>query len=264
MSLSDSLTNIQQSTRSIDSRTFNRPRMFTNAMVNAPEITTLIKDPTYDESLLYTITNNALPSTGTSLSGRSKLIDDLVRGASMDTKSERIDGRVIYTVEPIVSDKPQEDPMYNDDDDAAEGYVDRRTPIVKFPNLDVSAVSSRSLINLNSSSDLGQVFYQTSQVLDKYPNLIEEHGSLVGQLRSFERDYRGLEKEILELEDEIKERKSYLGAGVDASYTAAMPSDAADDEGEEDDGDIDIDEIIRHEREEIEQLELRLKQFYNK
>ncbi|RCK55358.1 hypothetical protein Cantr_04753 [Candida viswanathii] len=258
MSLSDSLTSIQQSTRSIDSRTFNRPRMFTNAMVNAPEITTLIKDPTYDESLLYTITSNTLSSTGTSLGGRSKLIDDLVRGASMDTKSERIDGRVIYTVEPIVSDKPQEDSIY-DDDDNVEGYVDRRTPIVKFPYLDVSAVSSRSLINLNSSSDLGQVFYQTSQVLDKYPNLIEEHGSLVGQLRNFERDYRGLEKEILELEDEIKERKSYLGAGVEASYTAAIPSDAADD-----DGDIDIDEMIRHEREEIEQLELRLKQFYNK
>lgn len=260
MSLSDSLTRLQQSLRSIESNNFNSPRMFTNAMVNAPEITTLIKDPTYDESSLYTINKS------TNSKGRSKLIDNLTDGASMETKSERIDGRIIYTIEPIVSDKPQGDSTIEDNYGSFEER-DRRTPIVKFPNLDLSNTASRSLINLNSSSDLGQIFYQTSQVLAKYPNLIEDHPSLVRQLDNFEHDYRSLEREILELNDEIKERKKYLTekhVDYDASYTNTVLSSTTGDANDEDNDGVDIDEIIRMEREEIEQLEHRLKQFYNK
>lgn len=268
MSLSDSLTSLQQSLRSINSSNFNSPRMFTNAMVNAPEITTLIKDPTYDESSLYTI-NKPKNSTG-----RSKLVDNLVEKASMDTKSERIDGRIIYTLEPIVSDKPQQINRFinkngeyiqrEDDDDGDE--EDRRTPIVKFPNLDLSNSTSRSLINLNNSEDLGQIFYQTSQVLSKYPNLIEDHHSLVRQLNRFEHEYRSLENEIQDLHDEVKERKKYLTEKhVDydnVSFTNMEISSTSSDTNQEDE--LDIDEIIRLEREEIEQLESKLKQVYNK
>ncbi|KAK6878807.1 hypothetical protein K6H10_002950 [Candida tropicalis] len=198
MSLSDSLTSLQQSLRSINSNNFNSPRMFTNAMVNAPEITTLIKDPTYDESSLYTI-NKPKNSTG-----RSKLVDNLVEKASMDTKSERIDGRIIYTLEPIV--------------------------------------------------------------LSKYPNLIEDHHSLVRQLNRFEHEYRSLENEIQDLHDEVKERKKYLTEKhVDydnVSFTNMEISSTSSDTNQEDE--LDIDEIIRLEREEIEQLESKLKQVYNK
>lgn len=264
MSLSDSLTSLQQSLRSINSNNFNSPRMFTNAMVNAPEITTLIKDPTYDESSLYTI-NKPINSTG-----RSKLVDNLVEKASMDTKSERIDGRIIYTLEPIVSDKPQQNNQFiNNNEEYLEQQEeeDRRTPIVKFPNLDLSNSTSRSLINLNNSEDLGQIFYQTSQVLSKYPNLIEDHHSLVRQLNRFEHEYRSLENEIQDLHDEVKERKKYLTEKhvVDydnINYTNMEISSTSSDTNQEDE--LDIDEVIRLERDEIEQLESKLKQFYNK
>ena len=56
----------------------------------------------------------------------------------MDSKPERVDGKILYTLEGIISDKPE-------DEDSEE--EDGRNPVVKFPKLGPRNAYSRPFIN---------------------------------------------------------------------------------------------------------------------
>lgn len=244
MTVSDPLEKLQQSFRSIQSTNFDDAQMFTNSIVNAPAITTLLKDPTHDESLLYKIVK---PKTN---KGPSKLVSAIVESASMDSKPERVDGKILYTLEGIISDKPE-------DEDSEE--EDGRNPVVKFPKLGPRNAYSRPFINLPISEDFKETFYQISQVLSKYPNLIDDYPTLINKLNTYEDNYRKLQRDIESLEEEIKELKAFLEDNYNVSYSPKVkPSASFDSDGS--DPQIDIDEAIRREEEEIEQLELQFNQ----
>ncbi|CAX42327.1 DASH complex subunit, putative [Candida dubliniensis CD36] len=240
MTVSEPLEKLQQSFRSIQSINFDDAQMFTNSIVNAPAITTLLKDPTHDESLLYKIVK---PKTN---KGPSKLVSTIVESASMDSKPERVDGKILYTLEGIISDKPE-------DEDSEE---DERNPVVKFPKLGPRNAYSRPFIHLENSEDFKETFYQISQVLSKYPNLIDDYPTLINKLNTYEDTYRKLQRDIENLEEEIKVSKAFLEDNYNVSYSPKVKSSASF--GSDDpDAQIDIDEAIRREEEEIAQLELQ-------
>ena len=57
MTVSDPLEKLQQSFRSIQSTNFDDAQMFTNSIVNAPAITTLLKDPTMMKAYYIRLSN---------------------------------------------------------------------------------------------------------------------------------------------------------------------------------------------------------------
>ncbi|KAL6450311.1 hypothetical protein SBY92_002245 [Candida maltosa Xu316] len=180
--------------------------MFTNSIVNAPSITTIIKDTTSDEQSLYKIVKPKRTE------GPSKKCNDMIASSLMDTKVERIDGKVLYSLQPIVSDKL-------DDDNEDEDYdVDLRNPVVKFPDLiRDNHRALRSIINLENKNDFREMYYQVSSVLNKFPDLIENYPEFSSQLNEYEDKYRELQHEINGLESEIKQRKGYINSSSSGS-----------------------------------------------
>lgn len=194
MSLLEQLNRIETSISNIQSYEFSKPGIFTNAIVNRPPITTLLKDPSTDERNLYTVTT---PKIGNQLPNEVEI--------------ERVDGRKRY----IEHDTIEDSFLYDASTASASQFEDYDLPVARIPTLlpPNSETQSKLLLDLdqqlNSKSCAEKVEHLLS-VANKYPNLIENARETRNKLVLYLRNVNELENEIAVLENEIDECKVRL------------------------------------------------------
>ncbi|KAK6462670.1 DASH complex subunit Spc34 [Scheffersomyces coipomensis] len=298
-SLSYFLDRTDQSIRSIQSLKFKSPGIFTNAIVKKPNITILLKDPTIDESSLYKIVKPTLKKRRiTTRKGGVSVINEYigVKPERVDGKSVYVDKSFSEIVQSTSGGGNNKDKEGDDD----EGEGSNKRSIVQLPELihipsdpvlePSSSPTKRggnstniynhpyhhqinSYFNISpSSDDIEKLINKTNKLIQKYPTLIKNQAEVINNLNQYQENYDELAASIQDLEHDIKKQRKQLnilninysdiGSPVKEGHVLTQDDDDDSDEDDEDQGeeDFDVDEYIRKEEQEIEELEQQLNQ----
>lgn len=218
---------------------FDPPGIFTNAIINKPDVTSLIRDPSEAELSLYKIgKGSGLGSLMLRRKDEQSKSDRLV-----DLQPQRIDGKRVF----------------EEVDGGTSGAVVQVPRLVKVPDDDKKAnidamssptkkryMSQYKLISADvlESEDFELVFTTANNVLVKYPNIVND-SDIKETLNSIRQEYDQLLEETQALEKAVQRQKDELGAQGDSIYELESPG-------------RDVDELIRIEEGLIEGLEREL------
>lgn len=261
---------IDDSCRQIQAHEFQSPGIFTNAIISQPSITKLLKDATEPEQSLYKISkasSGGFTST-TAVSNLKRIYrnnkheggDEL--DGHLDTvelKPERVDGKSIYV-----------DNSFNEYSNHGDGQIRRA---VKIPEIikesfeyanrtdEVSSPTKRPQQSTTQHNLIPESVVQSEnpnlicnalmQLVMKYPTLVNHQG-LYNDINGYQEQYNTLLQEIEELETIVSEQRSQLN-----QYNVSM-NEFSPVRSQEEESAIDIDELMKREKDEIEQLEKEL------
>lgn len=237
--LGDILTSIEALCDTMSKLEFDPPGIFTNAIINKPDVTSLIRDPSEAELSLYKISKGTgLGSLMLRRKDEQSKSDRLV-----DLKPQRIDGKRVF----------------EEVDGGTSGAVVQVPRLVKVPDDDKKAnieamssptkkrfMSQYKLISADvlESDDFELVFTTANDVIVKYPNIVND-SDIKETLNSIRQEYDQLLEETQALEKAVQRQKDELGAQGDNIYELESPG-------------RDVDELIRIEEGLIEGLEREL------
>lgn len=237
------LERIEQSSESLQCHEFDPPGIFTNAIVKKPDIMKLLKDPSIDENSLYKI---------------SKIGN---REPKHEFKPERIDGKTMYI-----------DQSFNEYADYDN--KDKRTAVI-LPNLtneknnlelNSSPTSIKRLrdVNIVHTDDLGEMSNMIIDLIEKYPSLVNDYESILSKVLNYKEEHTLIMAEIAQLEQDIQGQRQQLNflninySDLNSPTKSGSESNMELSLDSQEDQELDLDELIRMEEEEIQQLEERL------
>lgn len=265
------LYEIEGRCENIQSLKFQLPGIFTNAIITKPPITKLLKDAAEHEQALYRITKTngvGIRSSRESRNERVRKTQDLNEYDTIELKPERIDGKSIYI-----------DNSFHGFAEDNENHENTRRTAVRVPAIvkdNVSQINSESESDQLSSPTKSSHHYNLipdsilesdntnalcsllTQLIEKYPMLVNKEG-LYEDINNYQQEFNQLLQEIKELEDVVAEQRSQLNYYNINTNDFGSPSKAS--RGTEEASnleEIDIEELIRREELEIEQLEHEL------
>lgn len=300
------LDKIQDHIESINNLKFDSSGIFTNAIVRKPNITFLLKDPSPDESLLYKISKKNTTNNNLKIQNEIKINDNLLNKHSIELKPQRIDEIITYTDTSLI-DFPSihfmdvENRDFNDQN--IKSIVSIPTKITfeseppniafNFKKKNITASTDflphpkkkrKSFLDVsdkNITKDFKRLSYEVFNLINKYPNLIENHDDLYQKILWYQSEYEKSKKIISDLEFKIANQKKQLNL-LNISYNdsiSPIKSDCslyADHENDDYEYDqlissfpkknsnlkknINFDDLIRHEQQEIIELEEKLNQ----
>lgn len=285
-SLSYFLDRSKQLCNSIQSLKFQSPGIFTNSFIKEPSITSLLKDAADHEQALYKINKPARfnkLSRSIIMQNSSEAEKDAIR-LQLEVKPERVDGKSYY-VDYSFNDFTNTN--INNSKDAPS--VQSKRTAVRIPEVikDTSEsvketketpsspekIINSSLIpeSIILSNDINEICDTILSLIRRYPNLIQENKStpetsLLNDIILYHQEYNSLTNEINELEDVVAEQKDQLNfyniSLSERSQTSPVKGskrpreEISEDDSSEDA--VDIEELIRQEEKEIEELEDQL------
>lgn len=224
----------------INNLDFGKPGIFTNAIINKPDVTRLIRDPSSAEQSLYKISRKQ--GTG-SLLLRSK-DDPSSQQKLVSLLPERQDGFSVYDSEETDTDNktvvPQLRFKRNFSDDPESQHYNDMSPISKR-----KAVGQYNLIpqEVLNSDDFSTILNAIQEVTSKYPNLVNDF-KMPETLESLQSQYLQLSKQTAELESAVASQKQELSVyGNELEFGSPVR---------------DIHELIRTEERMIADLEAQL------
>lgn len=237
--LGDILTSIEALCDTMNNLNFEPPGIFTNAIINKPDVTSLIRDPSEAESSLYKI------NKGTGLGSLMlRLKDDQGNGEKLSfLQPQRIDGkRVFEEIEGGSSGAVVSVPRLVNvpDDDKKENIEAMSSPTKKRFMSQYKLISADVL----ESEDFELIYDTANDVILRYPNIVND-SNIKETIKSIRLAYDELLEETESLEKAVKQQKEQLGAQGDSIYELESPG-------------RNVDELIRGEEELIEGLEREL------
>ncbi|KAI3403159.2 hypothetical protein KGF56_004048 [Candida oxycetoniae] len=246
MSLFDQLARLEQATRNIELYEFPNAHMFTNAIVNHPSITSLLKDPSNDEKHLYKIIKSRIPGQ----------VHDI-------SKIERVDGRKRY-----IEHDYNEESFYDTSYESQE--QNHEDPITRLPTL-LPPSNSTQQVNLTSSlnniDNPLQRIERLLSIMTKYPNLIVNYDEVNTKLHQYQQDYNMVINDIDEMENEIEECKNVLKNDYKVAVSPVKKSRETgllkSEYNDSQDQLIDLDILIQKEEEEVRKLEQEMNNWHN-
>lgn len=274
-SLAYFLDRTQQLNESIQNLKFGKPGIFTNSFIRNPPITQLLKDADYNEQVLYRVNrplNSGMESFINPQNGRQS--DRKTLETQLDLRPERVDGnsyfvdqsygdyveegnirkmrRTAVTVPKLADQNSQKTTQQQSQ--TANASDDITSPPTRSNN------SARSKLMVDSSpEDIDSTFRVLIATVSKIPTGREEEdqqqgGRLMMQdaLES-KQEYDKLTQEINDIETIIQIQTQKLH-----SHNLVDVRTSSDNSNEQEEKDIDVDELIRREEEEIQQLETEL------
>lgn len=225
----------------INALNFDSPGIFTNAIINKPDVTTLIRDPSSAEQSLYKITKRK--GLG-SLLVRTKGLS-LTHSQLLPLIPERRDGKSVYVNDAanddtgLVASRPQSRKRESDDEDNND-FNELSSPLKRRLVNQYNLISEEVL----ESDDFDAIFRTVKDVTQKYPNLVND-SKMPSTLELLSSRYEELRKLTADLESAIASQKQQYAAYNDDDF--ASPS-------------RNLDELIRTEERLIEDLEIQLKE----
>lgn len=235
--LADVLTSIEALCETMNSLEFGPPGIFTNAIINKPDVTSLIRDPSEAELSLYKI------QKGTGLGGLTlrrkddqdaadQLVDYVPRRIDEQRVFEKVDGGSTVVQVPRLVDVP--------DDERLASLETLSSPTKK------RLIGRYKLIpeGVLESDDFDTILATANEVVLKYPNIVND-SDVNATLQSIKKEYDQLLEETDALERAVQRQKEELGTQGDGVYQLESPG-------------RDIDEMIRNEERIIADLEKEL------
>lgn len=235
--LGDILTSIEGLCDTMDKLDFGPPGIFTNAIINKPDVTSLIRDPSEAELSLYNIgKGSGLGSLTLRCKDDKGSADQLI-----DLQPQRIDGKRVFEEESDGSAVVKVPRLVNvPDNDRLENIEALSSPTKKRIMSQYNLIPS----NVLESEDFELAFTTASDVILKYPNIVNDT-DIKDTLKGIREEYDQLLGETETLEKAVQRQKDELGAQGGSIYELESPG-------------RDIDELIRIEEESIQKLEKEL------
>lgn len=280
-SLAYFLDRTQQLNESIQNLKFGKPGIFTNSFIKNPPITQLLKDADYNEQVLYRVNrplNSGMESFINPQNGRQS--DRKRLETQLDLRPERVDGNS-YFVDQSYGDYVEEGnirkmrrtavtvPKLADQNSQKTTQQQSQTAnasddITSSPTRSNNSARSKLMVD-SSPEDIDSTFRVLIATVSKIPTGREEEeeededqqqgGRLMMQdVLESKQEYDKLTQEINDIETIIQTQRQKLH-----SHNLVDIRTSSDNSNEQEEKqDIDVDELIRREEEEIQQLETEL------
>lgn len=231
----------------IQSLEFRAPGIFTNSFIAEPSITTLLKDAEEYELSLYKIKKPIFSSTSDSPPDATEL--------QLESKPERVDGKSVY-VDHSFSE-------FTNHDKKRKRTAVSIPDIIKPHTIENNEKSSPSKLLAASTltNNIDEICGTALDLIRKYPNLVKEDEE--ANLLAYRDKYGTLVDEISQLETLVTEQRDQLAMYNvtlnDATLTSSpLKQRQLTIEHNYEESEIEIDELIRQEEQEIEELEAQL------
>lgn len=257
------LQEIEDKCDTIQSLKFQPPGIFTNAIITKPPITKLLKDAATHEQALYRISKSNRAG-GIRKNERSNKARELNEYHPTELKPERVDGKSIYVDASFNGFSVDESDGRRTAVKVPEIVKENVTPSQSEVDSDPVSSPSKSSHNYNlipesvlSSDNINALCVLLTQLIEKFPMLVNKEG-FYEDINNYQQEFNQLQQEIKQLEEVVADQRSqlnYFNVNINefSSPTKEHRAEEADDLEE-----IDIDELIRREELEIEQLEHEL------
>lgn len=232
--LGDILASIEALCDTMNKLDFGPPGIFTNAIINKPDVTSLIRDPSEAELSVYKIVKgNGLGSLTLRQKDEGSGVEMLV-----DLQPRRIDGKSVFE-------------EFEENDSGAVVRVPRLVDVTEddTPFESMSSPTKRKVLSqyklistaVLESEDFDIIFKSTSDVVLKHPNIVSDT-DVSERLERIRREYFTLLEETRKLEDDVRKQKEDLGAHGESVFEFGSPG-------------RDVDDLIRQEEDLIKDLE---------
>lgn len=255
---------------------FRPAGIFTNSIIKEPSITRLLRDAADHEQAMYKVSRPmAYSYFGESTGDRSSSGNYVVQ-TQLGAKPTRIDGKTCYVDYsfndyvnlPAAKQEEGEEERYPGRTAVRIPEVIREGQSLNNDSLDISSSPKKetrvSLIpeSVMQSDNINEICESILLLLKKYPNLMEgnaefDESKLLHDIVLYHQEYKNLLVEMEDLEDMIaqqKEQLNYYNINLsEGSQNVSLQLVEGSD-------DLDIDQLLRKEEEEIEELEAMLSQ----
>lgn len=256
------LQEIEDKCDTIQSLKFQPPGIFTNAIISKPPITKLLKDAAAHEQALYRVSKSNRVG-GIRKNERSKKSRELNEFDPEELKIERVDGKSIYIDASYDGFSVDESGGRRTAVKVPEIVKENITPSQSEIDSDPVSSPSKSSHNYNlipesvlSSDNINALCVLLTQIIEKFPMLVNKEG-FYEDINNYQQEFNQLQQEIKQLEEVVADQRSQLNY-YNVNINASSPTKEHRVEEADDLEEIDIDELIRREELEIEQLEHEL------
>lgn len=256
---------------------FRPTGIFTNSIIKEPSITRLLRDAADHEQAMYKVSRPMAYSYFGESTGDRSSSGNYVFQTQLGAKPTRIDGKTCYVDYsfndyvnlPAAKQEEGEEERYPGRTAVRIPEIVREGQILSNDSLDISSSPKRetrvSLIpeSVMQSDNINEICESILLLLKKYPNLIDDdddefdESKLLHDIVLYHQEYKNLLAEMEDLEDMIaqqREQLNYYNINLSEGSQNIPPQLA---EGSDD---LDLDQLIRKEEEEIEELEGMLSQ----
>lgn len=212
------LERIEKSTELLQALEFGPSGIFTNTIIKKPKINRILKDVEGDEASLFRV----IEPRSTDFNGERRIV--------------RSDGKSIF-----MNDGNSFENTYKN---GTKGTI---VQIAQLNNEILEENFAPKLVNFDENAEMDELCKRAYQLLEKYPNLIDNHQLLKQQVDTYSQEYYQLNQSVKNLSEKINEQKHQLHTlNLELSPKKSRPDR---------DDDQDILDAIAREEDEIRQLQ---------